>query len=77
MRVDVTQREVGAFYGGKPSAAVSVSCPVCSKPALMIKNAILKGKRVKHYAHGFKLVLNEKNDPKIEWDEPCIEGGAP
>lgn len=75
MRVDITQRPVGSFYGGKPSAATSVLCPVCHKPALLITNAISrKGKRVRHYAHGFGLKLNSKNEPIVEFDNPCVDG---
>lgn len=76
MRVDITQRPVGSFFGGKPSASTSVECPVCSKPALRIKDGILKGKRTRHYAHRLTLKLNSKNEPTIEWDEPCVEGGG-
>jgi hypothetical protein len=71
MRVDVTAREVGSFFGGKKSAAVSIACPECGKPGLLCKNTIKNGKRVKQIAHGFLIKLNAKNDPEIEWDEPC------
>lgn len=74
MRVDITQRPVGSFYGGKPSAATSVLCPTCHKPALLIANKILKGKRVRHYAHGLTLKLNAKNEPIVEFDNPCVDG---
>jgi hypothetical protein len=76
MRVDVTKREVGSFFGGKPSAACSIACPVCAKPGLLIKQTIRDGRRVKHVAHGFKIELDSKNDPKVVWDEPCIEAPA-
>lgn len=76
MRVDVTKRPVGSFFGGKRSAANSVACPTCTKPALLIKTSIKNGKRVRHYAHGFKLVLNSKNDPEVEWDSPCVEAAS-
>lgn len=73
MRVDVTDRKVGSYFGGKPSAAVSIACPVCSRPGLLIKRTIRKGQRVMHVAHGFVLKLNAKNEPVCEWGPPCIE----
>jgi len=73
LRVDVTKRPVGSFFGGRSAAAVSCTCPVCGKPGLIVKTINRGTRTTRHIAHGFKLVLNEKFEPECQWDEPCVE----
>jgi hypothetical protein len=62
---------VGSFFGGKKTSACSIECPMCSKPGLLVKATVKEGKRVKQISHGFLIKLNSKNDPEVQWDEPC------
>jgi hypothetical protein len=69
MRVDVTKKPVGAYFGGKPAFAHSVLCPICSKPGLIKRRTVRGGDEI---SHGFALKLNSKNEPEVIWDEPCV-----
>lgn len=61
MRIDVTVKPVGSFFGGKQG--LSVECIHCKRPALKLPG--------KEYAHGFELKLNQLNEPECVWDLPC------
>ena len=77
MRVDITQREVGSFFGGREMSSRSMLCPKCGKPGLLIKNPINRhGRRTPHISHGFELKLNETSDPEVVWDTQCIGSKA-
>lgn len=74
MRVDVTSKPVGSFFGGRRGSDVSTACPVCSRPGLLVKTTYRGGMlRTRHIAHGFELKLNAKNEAVCQWDEPCVE----
>lgn len=73
MRVDITSKPVGSFFGGKRGSDISIQCPVCSKPGLLVKTTNRGGQRTRHIAHGFLLKLNTKHEPECQWDEPCVE----
>lgn len=76
MRVDVTQRPVGSFFGGTKQAANSIECGLCGRAGLWVKTTIRGGHRVHWVCHGFELKLNIHNEPEIAWDEPCLVSDA-
>lgn len=60
MRIDVTAKPVGSFFGGKQG--LSVECTHCERPSLKLRG---------EFMHGFELKLNQFNEPECVWDLPC------
>lgn len=73
MRVDITSKPVGSFFGGRERSSVSMKCPVCGRPGLLTRES-RRGVRVsRSICHAFELRLDHANEPECVWDEPCIE----
>lgn len=73
LRVDVTAKPVGSFFGGNQRASLSFVCPVCRQPGLLIgerRTGLLITRRI---SHGFETRLNIHNEPVCTWDEPCLD----
>lgn len=70
---NIESRPAGSFWGGK--YGLSMSCPVCGKPALRLKTSYVKGDRVVQYAHRVTLELDRKNEPQVDFGTPCVQTG--